>query len=344
MESYISQVRTGVLNFLESVRWPGEGWGRFKYHRNMMRPYGLISSHLAISTIHRLGALKEVSSVHRQQGIVFIQSCQDAVTGYLKDPLVSEADHDGPHTWEQIYGQMSGAENALILLGGSLLYPAPQARFADFNCEDAAEFTRRLDWSDPWIHGESWSRAIKAYLRDMRDSEEAREKLAPAFHVYETEILDPITGFPQRGGCQGGLPRAMAGLFKVMMAYQAMERPVPYAEVAIDSTLSLQLENGEFGYAGNMCMNWDALWILHELSIQLDHGYRFTDIREAGNRCVACLLAHYRKEDGGFAFHGDRCMRNHHSIRLSRESYPISDTHGTSMCVKCLEYADEWNA
>jgi hypothetical protein len=41
--------------------------------------------------------------------------------------------------------------------------------------------------------------------------------------------------------------RGMAGLFKTMMAYLGCGRPFPLAEAAIDSTLALQHDDGEFG-------------------------------------------------------------------------------------------------
>jgi hypothetical protein len=135
----------------------------------------------------------------------------------------------------------------------------------------------------------------------------------------------------------------MAGLFKVMSAYLAAGRPIPHAERAIDCTLALQHENGDFGFGNNMCMVRDALWVLRNLDKQLKGAYRHRDIVEAGNRSARLLLRVYRKPDGGFAFHGKHCMTVHHSIRLCDKPRPISDMLGTSMCLRCLWYADEWN-
>ncbi|MFW6286431.1 MAG: hypothetical protein ACOC29_00680 [Candidatus Sumerlaeota bacterium] len=136
----------------------------------------------------------------------------------------------------------------------------------------------------------------------------------------------------------------MAGFFKLMFAYLEVGRAVPNARAAVDSTLALQHENGEFGHRRNMCMNWDSLWVLYHLDRQLKAGYRHDDIVAAGNRTAECLMREYRKDDGGFAFHGDHCQTNHHSIRLNREPLAISDMLGTTMCLKCLGYVDEWNA
>jgi hypothetical protein len=63
----------------------------------------------------------------------------------------------------------------------------------------------------------------------------------------------------------------------------------------------------------------------------------------AGVACADHLMRRYRQRDGGFAFHGgEGCMSNHHSIQLSPQRYPISDTLGTIMSLRCLEYVDEW--
>ena len=71
--------------------------------------------------------------------------------------------------------------------------------------------------------------------------------------------------------------------------------------------------------------------------------YRHTDIVEAASRTCEVLMNEYRKEDGAFAFHGEHCLKNHHSIRLCETPQPISDMLGTTMCLNCLEYMDEWN-
>lgn len=38
----------------------------------------------------------------------------------------------------------------------------------------------------------------------------------------------------------------------------------------------------------------------------------------------------------------DHCLVNHHCIRLCEKHEAISDMLGTTMCLSCLEYADEW--
>ena len=345
--SRVARVKPDLVGWLESIRQKTGGWGRWPYHARMERPWALQASGIAIRLLKLLGELEGVAPARRAEAIANLQACQDPADGLFKDPMEDEACHEGPHTWEQVWGQRNGAATeALNLLGAEPLYPPAAAQFADLRAVDPAEWTLRgLDWSNPWAQGESWSRAICVYLRQATAGEDPADdpRLVAAFEAVEREIIDPRTGMPSRRMPSEDPSRAMAGLFKVSKAYLSVGRPLPHPEAALDATLALQHDDGEFGYRDNMCINWDALNVLRLLNQQLDGGYRFEDIRDAGDRCAEMLLRKYRQDDGAFAFHGHRCQRNHHSIRLSAESYPIGDMLGTIMCVRCLQYADEWD-
>jgi len=96
----------------------------------------------------------------------------DSVRCTNEDPLETETDHVGEHTWEQIWGQRNGAAlNALALLGVARDAPRARSQFADLTKVDGAEWTLSLDWRNPWRFGESWSRAIRAFLATLPESE-----------------------------------------------------------------------------------------------------------------------------------------------------------------------------
>ncbi len=346
-QSQIGAVRAGVLSWLESVRCKSAGWGRWQYHAGMDRPWALQASANAVQTLELLGALDDVTATQRAEAVAFYQSCQDPADGLFKDPLETEDQHQGPHSWEQVWGQRHGATvTTMRLLDAQPLYPIPAAQFVDLTKTDARQWTQsQVDWTNPWAHGESWSRAIQAFLNTLPAEQRTADhpRLAGAFEVMESEILDPATGMPSRRMVKDDPSRAMAGLFKVINAYLATGRVVPHADHAIDFTLALQHEDGEFGYRDNMCINWDALWVLRELDKQFKGGHRHAEIVAAGDRTAKRLREHYLKSDGGFAFHGSHCTRNHHSIRLCDDTLPIGDMLGTKMCLNCLIYADEWH-
>ncbi len=347
---YVQQVREGVLAFLEEIRYKEEGWGRWPYNKHMMRPYGLTSSAEAIKTLTTYDALRLVPESQRREAIAFIHACQDPRDDYFKDPLVKPSDkHSDHHSWEHIWAHMSSnALSALALLGAEPLRLKASAPFgADLTVIDPEEWVTSQDWSNPWMIGEHMTRVVSAYVEklppDQRTPEEPRVKRL--LDTYEKLVIDPQTGMPTKGGCTSR-SRAMAGLFKSTGSYQRVGREVPYADRAIDFVLDLQLPDGSFGEeigAVPMTLNWDSVWVLRELNKQLGNGHRFNDIRAAGNELAAFLLAHHRKPDGGFSFHRDYCNWEHNSIRTS-DKLPEGDTHGTEMCLRCLAYADEWNA
>lgn len=201
-----------------------------------------------------------------------------------------------------------------------------------------------MDWSNPWLAGERYHRAISSYIRKKGSKVDpyCDPILAKCFQTYETHIHDPKTGMPMRGGCKDS-SYAMAGLFKAIRANFEANRTVPNTDRAIDFVLDLQHLDGEFGMRENMCINWDALWLLIELDkLHAGNPYRHDDIRAAIRLTADMLLREYRKEDGGFAFHKSACATLVHSVKAS-DSYPISDTIGTNMCLMCLKYADEWD-
>ena len=149
----------------------------------------------------------------------------------------------------------------------------------------------------------------------------------------------------------------MAGLFKLLFAYIDAERPYPYAAQAIDSVLAMQSEAGDFAprfdlptpdgstyvirYAQDMCINWDALWVLRQLDKELQGQHRHADIARAAQRLAECLLRDYRKPDGGFAFAAEHCLLIHQAVKISKP-FPEGDMVGAFMCLECLRYADEW--
>ena len=348
----IAAVREGVLAWLEAIRWKGGGggeearglWGRWPYHAQMQRPYAVISSANAIRILDDFDALSAVPATHKREAIAYLQSCQDAGDGHFKDPLVSNGDRLNFHSWLQIWGQMGTAQSALSILGAAPLFERPRVMHHDPGEIGGAEFTRRFDWSDPWKVGEGWTRGIRARLSNVAHGEvpaDVREAMA----TYEAEILDARTGLPilhMKSRDRTAQVIAMCGLFKTMGAYLSTKTPVPHAQTAIDTTLALQLPDGSFGPP--LTQNWDALWVLRELDLQLKGAHRHADIVAAGDRCCDLLLREYRKPDGGFSFNRDGCMDVHHSVRLSAQRYPISDTHGTRMSLQCLAYVDEWQS
>ena len=341
--SYIDEVKSGVLNWLETVR-VDDGWGKWKLNAMQNpRPYDMMCSVDAISILKILGELDSVEQYKKDQAISFFQSCQDSSDGYFKDPTITPADYLGTHKEEDIWAHNAVVEQALRSLGAVPLYKLPQKSFVDLDEIEPCEWILSQDWTNPWLSGERFHRVVSSYIRKKGGVVDPYNdvKLNRLFEAYEHYVHDPATGMPIKGGCKDP-SYAMAGLFKAVRANFESGRRVLDMERAVDYVLALQHSDGEFGMRENMCINWDSLWILIEFDKRLGkEKYRHNDIYKAIDLTAEMLLNDYRKDDGGFAFHKKTCATLVHSVRAS-ESYPISDTIGTSMCLTCLQYADEW--
>ncbi|MFW6286432.1 MAG: hypothetical protein ACOC29_00685 [Candidatus Sumerlaeota bacterium] len=167
-KALIEKVKPDVLAWMETVRYGDEGWGRWKYHAAMERPWALQASGIAISILESFGELERVPVRLREEAIAFFRSCQDPEDLLFKDLLETEDCHEGPHSWENIWGQRNGsAMQALALLGGEPTYGWPEKQFTDLRNTDGVAWMRSLDWENPWRHGETWWRAMHAFLQNL---------------------------------------------------------------------------------------------------------------------------------------------------------------------------------
>ncbi len=345
---YVDSVKFEILDWMDKVLWDKEGWGRYKYNYHMMRDYALESSAMAFEILNMYNEIEKIPREKRQDAVEFFQFCQDPEDKFFKDPLLAEKDRvRDNHTWEHNWAHMSGAAiTALKIFGAEPLYKRDKPPFKDINQENVESWVRSLEWKNPWMVGEHFSRNIKGYWNNLPEKEKSQDNpvIKKAYNIVEKEVMDKETGLPLKKGCENRAV-GMAGLFKIMFSYLHTGREIPYAEKAIDSIMNLQDDDGEFGEGdvrNNMCINWDSLCVIHNLSKQLDNSYKINDIKSCGNKTAEFLLNVHRKKDGGFSFHRDYCQMEHNSFRISKK-YFESDMQGVKMSLKCLSYADTWN-
>lgn len=349
-EGYVQDLKKDIISWLETVRYKNEGWGRWKYNLNMARNYGLESSSHGIELLKTYDELDKIPAAKKKEALAFFLGCRDPKDGFIKDPLVKVKDKvSAHHTWEHIWAHMSGAGwSAVRNLGGTVPPKEKEAApFVNLFKTDPKEWILSLNWTNPWLVGEHMSKAIDWYWNQLPPEQKNLDNpvVKTIFDTYEHYVVEPATGMPTKRGCTNKAV-AMAGLFKTSSAYLKVGRKIPYPEKAMDSVLALQFPDGSFGYEktrGIMTINWDSLWVIRTLDEQMAASYRRQDIKDSGNRLAAFLLKEHRKPDGGFSFNTTHCVTEHNSIRIS-DKYAESDTHGTVMCLKCLAYADEWNA
>ncbi|MFI4912664.1 MAG: hypothetical protein ACIAQZ_13450 [Sedimentisphaeraceae bacterium JB056] len=345
--NYTQLVKTDIIDWLESVRHPERPWGRFQFHSKMLRPWSLQASSIAVRIFKMIGELDNLPAEHIQDIKDYFYSCYDEEKRLFRDPLENESLREGKHDWKHIWGQRNGA----VIEAFEHMGENPQTEtilpefLADIDNIDPRQWVLNLNWQDPWLSGEVWSRLLIAFVNKYPGKDIVNEIpfVTKMIETMESEILDEDTGMPILRGCQDDKPVAMAGLFKIIHGYQFIDRSIPNPQNAIDFTLQLQHENGEFGHKRDMTMNWDSLDLISKVSDQLNNEYRFDDIVEAGNKTAEVLLTEYKKQDGGFAFYGEQCLDRHCSVLLSHERYPISDMLGTNAALICFKYIDRWN-
>ena len=332
---------------MTTTQFNNEGWGRWKYNILMERNYGLESSAMGIQILDMLGALETVPKAKKKQAIRFFQSTWNPEELYYIDPLVGEQDRAGDHhSWEHIWAHMSGAaDSALKILGDQPKSRGSKAPFVNLNEVDIGDWILSLGWENPWLYGEHFSKVVKHYWHNLPASEKSPEEpvIKKAFATLEEHVMDAKTGLPIKQGCER-MEVGMAGLFKVISAYQTVGKAVPYAENGLDSVLKLQKPNGQFGGENSpMTINWDSMKVLKDLNAQLSGSYRFAGIREAGNKMSDFLIKVHKKEDGGFSFYPHECQSVHNSVQVSGKG-AVGDMQGTKMCLYCFSYTDAWNA
>ncbi len=346
-EGYFLSQKEDVLRFLKTTQFNREGWGRWKYNVLMERNYGLESSAMGIQILNMLGALESVAKDKKQDAIAFFQSTWNPEELYYMDPLVSEQDRAGDHhTWEHIWAHMlNAAGNALNVMGATPKSRGNKAPFVDLHRVDIGDWILSLGWENPWMYGEHFSKVVKHYWNNLPTAEKSLDEpvIKKAFATLEEHVMDARSGLPIKQGCES-MEVGMAGLFKVISAYQAVGKELPYVENALDSVLKLQKPNGQFGKEDSpMTINWDAMKVLKDLNTQVASSYRFGDIREAGNKMSDFLIKVHKKEDGGFSFYPHECQSVHNSVQVSGKG-AVGDMQGTKFCLYCFSYTDAWNA
>jgi hypothetical protein len=340
-----SELRESCLAWVETIRDQSEpGLGRFKYSQHMLRPYAVEATGHMPMILDALGALADYP--HREAMVTFLLDQQDPETGQFRDPLIQPEDHvGGHHSWQHIWDHHTGvAAEALSLCKVEPRHPLPQSAHADLDTVDPREWTLSLDWTQPYLVSEHWMNAVMAYHRKhgLTPGRDTMPAIDAAFDTVDREIVNPATGHPDRWNEQS-LGAGLGGIFKLLWAYVPCRRTPPHADKAVDSVLDLQGPTGDFAGEGNMCMNWDAVFIMRYLTGDLTRTHCKDAIRHASARLTDRLLTDYRKPDGAFSFLPDSCLPVHNSIRVS-DPHLESDVLGTTMCLECVAINNAWQA
>ena len=343
--SYSEIVASGIVRWLESVRYKREGWGRYPFNAKSFAPYSLYATGLAVRLLDELGQLDKITGEQKEEAAEYIKGSQDSEDGYFKDRFEDVSVYTGFNSWEEIWNQRSSVIHGLRLLGYAPKRPLPERRFTDFAGGTVLPWLESLNWTNPGKCAEIVSSAIIAYGESLAPENriDTAEPFDTVFGFFENNVLDAETGLPSKLGATQGAYLA-TGIARMLSSYIYFGRRFPYPEKVVDYLLDSQGPDGYFiDQTQNMANCYNGLWILRELNYELEGGYRDDGVQNAGNLLAHIILDAYRKPDGGFSFNPEGCQDINYSIRIS-DSHPISDMTGTMMGYRCLMFVDEWNS
>lgn len=266
----------------------------------------LYASCYAAMALHYIGHLKTLDAAVRQTWREYINSWQDAATGYYLGPELAPGQFTRPDM-DATYARLHLIVHvlpAIEVLGGEPVHPLTFAHaFAD--ADYLRDWLSQRNWHQAWLEGNNllFVGQLLVHLRD-------REGYAPAVNAltlyfdWLDQQQDPATGlWGTNGYCDAYA--ALYGGYHQLLVYYACARPVRYAERIIDTVLALQQPDGSFTRTpgGGACEDVDAVDILVNLVKRT--GYRLDDVRQALSNTIPHLLRQ-QAPDGGFVYRWGR--------------------------------------
>lgn len=285
-----------VIEFVKSLNTGKEG-------EYIMCPNGnitLYASCFAAMTLHYLNAFNENDKRKKKNWANYIKSWQDPKTGRFIGPEIISTELISPkHDWNHVTMHLTAhALPAIHILGERPLYPLSFAHcFLDIKI--LRDWLTKRNWENAWLEGNNLLLIgqFLVYLRDIENRNEAQLALKTYFDWLDA-IQDPKTGlWGTNGYCD--IYEALYGAYHQLLVYHYCKRPVQFAEVIIDTTLSAQHPDGSFSRygGGGTCEDLDGVDIL--VNLYKRTGYRKKDVFNALRKALKSILSK-QMSSGGF--------------------------------------------
>lgn len=168
-------------------------------------------------------------------------------------------------SYQQFNGHSALHANGMVIgalgpLGGQQAYPVSlYDAFSDPT--RIAAWLEDIDWSRQWSASHLFWGGMHCFSMHKDCTCDWKERV---FQWLDAE-LDPTTGWWRKGVAHSDRHQPLGGSVHILPMYQHHQRAFPYPRALIDSTLSLQLENG-FWLAGAehgiSYLELDALYVL----------------------------------------------------------------------------------
>ncbi|HID06140.1 MAG TPA: hypothetical protein EYP10_03225 [Armatimonadetes bacterium] len=299
-------LRGDVLEWVEAMRVPEDGYGRYRFAVSCREP-DLYSSCIAVFIRDLLRDLNNLTDAQRQQWIEFIQSFQDPDTGYFIDSRVEPRD-TATHSWDYLKLEMTHLSvSALDILGA---FPRHPLRFLE-SLASAPALTK-------WLNQRAWVRRVEGGWDECADSEgkcifhlggllisacewgELSTDIVDALFRWLDQHVDADTGFwGTQEGC--GLFNAMCGSAPIYALYFHQRRLVLYPNRAIDSILTLQQPDGLFYPRGGGMPEADFSAVMLLVGMIMRSEHRLVEVEACLRRVQYAIFAQgLHNDDGGF--------------------------------------------
>ncbi len=289
-------VRDGVLKHCESLRVDDGPYGVYRFSPTC-KPTYWASGFIALAR-YLWGDLDTLTDQQRQEWIDYLANGQDEETGLYIDPVFkSEERKSSSHTDELLFWHSSTfIMTALDLLGGKLNYPVHAVDRLK-TPEGMKQFIEDLPWKmNPWVCG-NWTYDIGCLVGHDWLVTQAGTNLEAMdwFFQWMEENQNKETGW---WDIVGGHPitHQQFGGYHTLMVYWMFDREVPNPELMIDSSLTIQDDEGKF--LGGCCPNMDCADAIVSLSRQ--YNIRQEEARKSMQRLLPFELSMQDPKTGGF--------------------------------------------
>ncbi|MBD3253879.1 MAG: hypothetical protein GF383_02245 [Candidatus Lokiarchaeota archaeon] len=226
--------------------------------------------------------LQDYLKTHREESLEewrkFIQSYQNEKSGWFKEGLFNYGFHFKEHS-------TAFAVSALKLLGTTPKYPLKIAEKLNTQKKVEKWLKRGPEWGLLYWPGSHRGGGVAAVFATLGPEKYPHEDFFDWYFNWLDKNADPEVGFWRLGWIhklkKDRLTKnELGGAVHYYWIYEFLNRPIPYPEKIIDSTLALQNDMGTWDTIDSYCIDLDAIFCLTRCLRQTST-YRIEEIKSS---------------------------------------------------------------
>ena len=298
MPTSCNQIKANAISFLEKMRIDKS----FLFRFSTANQPNLIASGLAVMLAALVDQLANFTDAQKKNWADYLNSFQRD-DGFFEDEDISDANRLPGYTKERaLFHRTRHVLFALATLGYK---PRQHFSFLDgmLNIKSLRNWMDSLDLSNFWdASNKIMDLAIfLTYEAKSNGNQKAVEAINVLLDICDKNT-NPDTGYQDAGKSE--IRNAMAGAMHIFPIFFMWQRNPRFPERIVETTLSLQQEDGLFGYesgsGGEDCLDYDAVNIL--VNFYFHSNYRREQIRNALKK-LSVGIEQCKNSDGGFCCH-----------------------------------------